>query len=76
MDAPMPFCAECGDPRLLATGYSPHADGFTRWCIYGCGHVSTGDPEPFDDIVGAADDVTVTVRLPETSPTVSNQRSA
>jgi hypothetical protein len=57
----MPFCQACGDPRVLATGYSPHSEGFEPWTIYGCGHVLRRDAEPIEELIPASADVTVSV---------------
>jgi hypothetical protein len=72
MEPPIPFCQTCGDPRILASGFSPHPEGFAAWTIYGCGHVTTGEPKVIDAIeTSAADDVTVTVEVPDVSTDVS-----
>jgi hypothetical protein len=67
----MPFCQACGDPRILASGFSPHPAGFAAWTIYGCGHVTTGEPRSIDVIETPADDVSVTVEVPEATPDLS-----
>jgi hypothetical protein len=76
MKQPMPFCNACGDPRILASGYSPNPQGFSPWTIYGCGHVTTGEPEHIEAIeASATDDVSVTVEVPDASPDLSFPRA-
>jgi hypothetical protein len=71
MEQPIPFCEACGDPRMLATGYSPHPDGFTPWTIYGCGHVTTGEPRVVEDIDVPTGDVGITVEVPDADADLS-----
>ena len=68
----MPFCEACGDPRILASGYSPHPLGFTPWTIYACGHVTTGEAQQIEVIEAPeTDHVTVTVEVPDASTDLS-----
>jgi hypothetical protein len=41
MDGLVPFCEECGDPRVMISGMHPGDAGLVRWAIYGCGHTRT-----------------------------------
>ena len=59
MERAIPFCQSCGDPRVLATGFSPHAEGFEGWTIYGCGHVTTQSPRPIEELIPETTDVTL-----------------
>jgi hypothetical protein len=60
MDGLVPFCEECGDPRVMISGMHPGDAGLVRWAIYGCGHTRTdivmeavpSDGEP--DLLSAA----------------------
>jgi hypothetical protein len=37
----IPFCPECGDPRVLVSGSHPGEMGMVYWAMYTCGHTRT-----------------------------------
>lgn len=41
MDAPVPFCEECGTIGPMLSGTHPGDGGVVRWAIYRCGHMKT-----------------------------------
>jgi hypothetical protein len=41
MDAPLPFCQDCGTVGTLLAGVHPGDTGLVRWAIYRCGHTTT-----------------------------------
>lgn len=52
MDRLIPFCEECGDPRVMVSGEHPGETGIVRWAMYACGHTRTQiefDGVPADD---------------------------
>ena len=51
MDAPVPFCEECGTLGVMLSGMHPGDGGLVRWAIYRCGHTRT--EIMFDDVPAA-----------------------
>jgi hypothetical protein len=41
MNPLIPFCPECGDPRVLVSGAHPGETGVVQWAMYMCGHTRT-----------------------------------
>jgi hypothetical protein len=41
MNAPAPFCEECGRVGARLSGLHPGDAGIVRWTLYKCGHVTT-----------------------------------